>query len=158
MDESVIARFWSRVDKATGDQCWEWRGARNERGYGVAWNGKRTRLAHRMAWEIAYHREPSDCVCHRCDNPACCNLAHLFEGSRADNLADMRAKGRAAPMPRRDMRGENHTGAKLTAATVREIRRMLDAGNSQWELALRFGVAPSNISAIATRRSWRHIV
>lgn len=35
-------------------------------------------------------------VLHSCDNPPCCNPAHLFLGTNADNTADRHAKGRDA--------------------------------------------------------------
>jgi hypothetical protein len=33
-------------------------------------------------------------ILHRCDNPQCCNPEHLFVGTQAENMADMRRKGR----------------------------------------------------------------
>jgi hypothetical protein len=48
-----------------------------------------------MAWELAYGPIPPGLhVLHRCDNKPCCNPAHLFLGTKADNHADMMTKGR----------------------------------------------------------------
>jgi hypothetical protein len=90
-------RFWARVDKSDG--CWLWTGSqfRLRGGYGSFYddNGQ-LRRAHRVAMELELGRrlDPSECVCHTCDIPACVRPAHLFLGDQAENLRDMRSKGR----------------------------------------------------------------
>ena len=73
-------------------------------GVGKAHSGERGRrvYAHRWAWEQANGPIPDGMmVLHRCDNPACWNIDHLFLGTQADNMADMRAKKRGNPGPGR---------------------------------------------------------
>src|SRR5579863_7137496 len=51
--------------------------------------------AHRLAWELVNGPIPKGMhALHRCDNSRCCNPDHLFLGTQADNMADMRRKGR----------------------------------------------------------------
>ena len=74
-----------------------WTGARDPKGYGWKWfNGKAWRV-HRLAWVQANGPIPVGLhVLHLCDNPACYEVGHLTLGTHADNMADMKAKGRSA--------------------------------------------------------------
>ena len=101
-------------DPTTG--CWLWTGRRNHFGYGITSEGNKTIKAHRKVWELWRATIPDGLlVCHRCDNPACCNPDHLFLGTYLDNNRDIFAKNR---MPV----GVNHANSKLTAAQVVDIR------------------------------------
>ena len=75
--------------------CVEWTGHVDRKGYGrVSIEGRQV-FAHRVAWELAHGPIPDGlCVLHHCDNPPCCNPAHLFLGTIRDNNLDMSAKGR----------------------------------------------------------------
>lgn len=88
-------------------------------------------------------------VCHHCDNPPCCNPAHLFVGEHVDNVRDMIEKGRQVYV-----RGEEHGVSKLTAADVRAIRtdRRL-----QREIAEQYGLAQATVSKIKRRQRWAHV-
>jgi|SaaInlStandDraft_3_1057020.scaffolds.fasta_scaffold20112_2 hypothetical protein len=155
--------LWGRaVSKVTSslkerDGCQVYTGHTNKRnGYGAfsLWvrgaDRSQVFLAHRVAAAHALGlAAPSDgIVMHSCDNPACCNPAHLSLGTQAENLADMRTKKRHA-------HGET-SYAKLTAAQVREI---LSVGKSvpARVLAARFGVKPRQIHRILRGERWRHI-
>ena len=76
--------------------CLEWIGCANVNGYGRIWfNGRRVKT-HRLAWMLVNGPIPDGIEIRHfiCDNPPCCDLAHLRPGTQADNMADMDAKGR----------------------------------------------------------------
>lgn len=97
----VTERFWSHVDQSGGpDACWPWKDAASFRnGYGmfrIGWK-KPIVQASRHAFEITHGVElkTEEFVMHACDNPPCCNPAHLSKGNALLNNRDMIAKGRA---------------------------------------------------------------
>lgn len=152
----VTARFWSKVDIRGSDECWPWKAAprnKNE-GYGAFWFEGRHQPAGRIAWVLTYgplveHRE----VCHRCDNPPCCNPAHLFLGTRIENNNDKVVKQRHAF-------GSRNGIAKLTEAEAVEIKRLKPIGRAPYgyrtKIAERFNVRPGTVTDLWTR-SWKHL-
>ncbi len=96
--ETYEERFWSFVDKRGPDECWPWKGARLK-GYGAFRRNGNRRVATRIAWEYVTGAPPPDdlLIMHTCDNPPCCNPAHLTPGTNQDNMDDMWSKGRSGP-------------------------------------------------------------
>lgn len=90
--------------------CWMWTASCGH-GYGRLNTGERVHRAHRVAWGIAHGSIPDGlCVLHKCDNPPCVNVDHLFLGTLKDNVRDMVSKGRslAQAHPERLARGDRH--------------------------------------------------
>jgi hypothetical protein len=144
--------------KSTGrylNECWEWTAGSDQWGYGqVGWNKKKFRVSRAVYSAIHGDIHPKQFVCHHCDNPPCFNPLHLFLGTQADNLADMRRKGRNTAIPY----GESAYNVKLTTSDVLEIRRRMSDGSiSGPKLAREFGVQSPAIYAIKHRRNWKHI-
>jgi len=126
-------RFWAKVDRRGLDECWEWQGSRTGRGrYGnVKVDSYTNAPSHRVAWELTNGPVPEElCVCHRCDNPPCCNPAHLFLGTHQDNMIDKVAKGRQSrgeehsPRTRRDRMRERLGYAPLAVPIQRVPRKV----------------------------------
>lgn len=78
--------------------CWEWRGDRNELGYGrltLTRKGLDKARVHRLMFERYFGPIPDGSVVrHKCDNPPCSNPDHLELGTMADNSQDMVERGR----------------------------------------------------------------
>lgn len=135
-------------------ECWEYRGNRNQDGYGrvylCATQGRPPThaFAHRIAYVFRWGVDPlENSVCHKCDNPACVNPAHLFLGSHADNMADMKTKGRSTI-------GAKNPTAKLTEELVVEIVAKICSGASNKQIALELPVSHSQVSLIRLGKSW----
>lgn len=151
---SLRERFWAKAKKTSDGACWEWGAAKNSNGYGRIKAGGYVWLAHRLAWTLERGFIPEGyCVLHRCDNPACVNLAHLRLGVQADNVAEMNARGRGSRPPR--FEGEGHPEAKLTAASAARIRALYQAGGySQLALAKLFLVSETTVGDIVRGKRW----
>jgi len=141
-----IEHFWDRVNQKGSDECWDWIAYCLKSGYGWLRINNINYLAHRVAYHLTYGGL-SQHLCHKCDNPSCCNPNHLFEGSHKNNAEDMVAKGRSS-------RGQNHARAKLTEKDVFQIR---SSNKTNAEEAERFRISRPQISRIRSRKNWKHI-
>jgi len=144
-------RLWSRIERRSPDECWEWQGARSSSGYGVLNGSGSSSQAHRHAYELTYGPIPPGLMIrHTCDNPPCCNPAHLLPGTHQDNTEDMVSR-------ERQERGERHHFAKLSDADVIEIRRLANAGIPQREIAKQFGIGKDYVSILKRGLNWKHL-
>jgi len=134
-------RFWRQVDSGSKHRCWPYTGHVDKDGYGrFNLRGHKER-AHRVAYMLAFGPIPRGrVVCHRCDNPRCCNPAHLWAGTQAENIADAARKGR--------MPGARHS-RRLSDKDVAAIRA---AYTGKWgqltELARKYGVTDSYLGKV----------
>ncbi len=153
---SAERRVLDNVKRNPVSGCWEWQRYRNSRGYGVMRAMGRRRpmsLAHRVAFVVFRDPVPDDrLVLHRCDNPACCNPTHLFVGTHADNMADMKAKGRG-----RSVNGEASRFAKLTEVDVLRIRERYRAGEAVPALAREYGITGAGMRLVIVGEAWGHL-
>ncbi len=174
-DTTSEQRFWAFVNKDGPAHpyhpdlglCWLWTAHTVHFGYGeVSVAGVNWR-AHRYAYKLAHGRLPRRMfVCHSCDNPPCCNPAHLFLGTQQDNLDDCARKGRTTKgtrngqftHPERTARGEKGGHAKLTTDNVRAMRRahFVD-GVPCSRLAAQYGVCKATAREAILGITWAHI-
>lgn len=89
-------RFSTKYEINEVTDCWEWKKATNNIGYGMfRWTKGIMRTAHRVSYELFKGPIPKGMiVCHTCDNPKCVNPDHLWVGTNKDNFDDMVKKGR----------------------------------------------------------------
>ncbi len=168
-NEADIRRFWRHVEILTLDECWCWKLTKSTGGYGQITVHSRTLKAHRVAYYLFNSVDPeSMLVCHKCDNPPCCNPYHLFLGTEKDNIQDAKAKGRlntaagdfhgTKTHPERHARGVDSGLAKLNDVTARLARDLYSHGLSQQEIAARLGVTRECASRIIRGNNWKHVI
>lgn len=141
----LATRFWSKVGRREPDACWPWLSKKRRRGgYGAfSLRGKSVAATH-VALELSGVALPEGAiVLHKCDNPPCCNPAHLVVGTSRDNMLDMVAKGRARPV-----RGETHSRARLSDANVKQLCERARRGENRELLAVEFGITVGYVSTL----------
>lgn len=147
-----MQRFWDKVLKAGKDECWPWVGNRTDREYGVFWvDGKNVR-AHRYVL-ILEKGEPSDpalFALHSCDNPPCCNPAHLRWGTSQDNSDDM-------VLRKRSPRGERSGSAKITEEIASKILKMRVEGFKVDEISSSLSISRDLVMGIYIGKNWSHL-
>jgi hypothetical protein len=138
-----------RVDEMTG--CWVWLKAISSGYGGITYRRggkKRTRRAHVVYWERVHGPVPYgyelDHVCH---NPATCKGGSECQHRRCVNPDHLRLATHAE-----NSRRGSHARFTLTEALV--IRRRMEAGERNADLAREYGVSPSTMSRIRTSLRW----
>jgi len=144
-------KFWSQVIKGE-NQCLNWVGVKRLNYGRINYKGK-TIGCTRLIWQWNNGNIPGDLIiCHKCDNPACVNIEHLFLGTKLDNMKDCVNKGR-----KKGLKGEKSPRSKLTDTKVREIKKMLHDKHSIISVAKKFSVGTTTIGHIKNERTWSHI-
>jgi hypothetical protein len=152
--ESLVSR--TKVENG----CWVWQGAKFWDGYGqkmLSIEGKKVnRRVHRLVYEILWGA-PKNHVCHRCDNPACINPAHLFNGTRSENMRDMHAKGRGKKL-NQCARGSSFCRSKLKEQDILDILNLKENGESCKSIGRRYSMGKTAIQRICRGDAWKHVM
>lgn len=153
----TLDRLLRRLDRSGGpDSCWTWTGYRNPSGYGLTHapigGRKKTVIAHRAVYQLTTGRTLTSDVhlLHQCDNPPCCNPAHLREGDHLQNMADRKNRGAGYPTGL-----DNHRAIDVPPEIVEAIRaeyRWHVPGRGAPSLAAKYGMSRTLVDHIARRK------
>jgi hypothetical protein len=146
-------RFWKSVEKTDG--CWLWVASRDYDGYGMfrgTISGVLFTRAHRFSYTLATGEIlPADrVVMHSCDNPPCVNPDHLNGGTKAENTADMIAKGR-------HLNRVMAHAQKIAKLSDDEVKAILRDPRQYSEIAASYDVHPQTIVAIKGRTTRSYV-
>ena len=142
---TVIANRINIVDSG----CWEWKLKVRNNGYARVTYKRKSWYAHRLSY-LAFNGilDNSLDVCHSCDNRKCVNPAHLWQGTRKDNMQDAVEKGRQA-------KGDQLPQTKIHGETLKEVLKMAKGGVMYKDIAHKYNVTTSCIGRIARKNDIR---
>lgn len=148
--------FWDRVSQNTvivENGCHLFNGNKNEDGYArISKDGKLVFVHREIFKKHNPDVEVTGVIMHSCDTPNCINPEHLRHGTQADNVQDMKDKGRGNYLT-----GSQQTQAKLNEDDVKIIKQKLEIGVTCARLARDFNVSEAAIRNIKMGRRWTHV-
>lgn len=142
-----IIRLWSKIQTGPLKNCWPWLAGTDNAGYGRINIAGKNRKASRVVYTLVYGHTPLF-VCHACDNPLCCNPAHLWAGTVTDNNQDAKVKGRTISIERTSI---------VTPQIARDIANRKQAGQSAREITKALNLKLSTVRGIYYGNRWNHI-
>lgn len=149
-EESCKQRFWSRVDIRTDSECWPWAARLDRDGYGMFCFRGSNYHASKLAYWFTNGRKPFLSVLHTCDNAACCNPAHLYEGTQRQNINDKIERNRMA-------RGEANGSSRYTTNQIEKVCRLIRDGLNAVQIERIVGVKRDTVKLVRRGKQWRHI-
>jgi hypothetical protein len=169
-------RYCKYYDVGSPDECWEWKGYKNENGYGM-FRIRRNHLskhirAHRIMFYLRNANLPED-VHHECENTACVNPNHLVALDHAPHVG-MHHRGEKSyrygkgylyggvnsPLfgkPRLYLQGSKGAGAKLTDDQAREVHRLRKEGKTYLEIGNVYGITKTTVMHLLKGDTWNYI-
>lgn len=130
----------SNIEIDTDTGCWNWQKSLvQNKGYGRPTFKKKQYHVHRLSYEL-FKGEIKDglFVCHKCNNPQCCNPDHLYLGTHYDNMQDRKKSGGY----------DNNPKEKLNPAICKGIRELNKLGKSVTEISEITGFGKSTINRV----------
>jgi hypothetical protein len=135
----------TKKDKHMKDKCIIWQGYVQSGGYGQIYHKGKRILAHRKAWMDKHGYIPKGLfVCHKCDNPLCVNVDHLFLGTPKENMQDAISKGRM----RLDLLAEATRKPRKRVLTREQCEEIVLSKEPLKTLSDMFGVSMACISMV----------
>jgi HNH endonuclease len=133
------------LETIKSDECMIWPYTKMPRGYGQVYfpESRKKELVHRVAFWHTHGRWPQGDTRHTCDTPSCFNPAHLLEGTRTDNVADMFARNRSGSV-------------KIEKQAIQAIRaEYIPRKVTLHALAAKYGIKKSQVWNIVKGVSWK---
>ena len=122
-------------------------------GHPMATINHKTQQVAKHIYEVCFCEIPEGKILrHKCDNPKCINPEHIEVGTVKDNQQDMKKRNR-----RFRAFGESNGNSILTTEKAIKIKKLINEGHRNKEIAEQFNISSRLISDIRHGNRWSHV-